>query len=56
MDNIIYLPTPEHLTPEQRQYWLDQAGYWGEMQEEAERRREEALRMLGMLGIERGLR
>lgn len=62
MGEIIYLPTPDKMTPEQRQHWLDQAGYWSEHEEiaqraleYAQRQRENALRMLGMLGIERGL-
>lgn len=61
-NNVVYLPTPEHLTGEQRQYWHDQAAYWAVKQEDAEhateyaaRHREDALRMLGMLGVERGL-
>jgi hypothetical protein len=59
---VIYLPTPNTLTPDQKQYWLDQAAYWGEHQETSQRaveyaarQRENALRMLGMIGIERGL-
>lgn len=58
---IYYLPT-QRLSPEQRQHWFDQAGYWGEQEEAAaraleyaQRQREHALRMLGMIGIERGL-
>lgn len=45
---IIYLPVPKQLTPEQQEYWEDQL-------EKAERAVENALRMLGRLGIERGL-
>ena len=62
MGEIIYLPVPEKLTPEQREYWHSQAAYWGVHEENAEkalevaqRGRENALRMLGMLGVERGL-
>lgn len=61
-DNIRYLPTPTELNPEQREYWLGQAGYWGVKEEDAmtaleyaQRQREVALRMLGMLPVERGL-
>lgn len=59
---IIYLPTPTDLTPEQREHWHEQAAYWAVRQEDAERaleyasrRRESALRILGMLGAENGL-
>jgi hypothetical protein len=45
---IIYLPTPKHLTIEQEQHWEEQL-------EIADRMRQNALRMLGRLGIERGL-
>lgn len=55
MAEIIYLPVPNQLTPEQKQYWLDEAAKWGVIEEDAARRREDALRMLGMIGIERGL-
>lgn len=62
MGEIIYLPVPNNVTPEQRQHWFDQAGYWGEVEENAQRaleyaqrQREAALRMLGMLGVEKGL-
>lgn len=48
MAEILHLPTPKELTPEQRQHWEDQL-------EVAERAREYAMRMLGRLGIERGL-
>ena len=61
-DNVINFPTPQTMTPDQRQHWLDQAGYWGEVEETAQRaleyaqrQRENALRMLGMLTTERGL-
>lgn len=62
MGELFYLPEPADLTPEQREYWHGQAAYWGVMEETAmtaleyaQRQREDALRMLGMLGIERGL-
>jgi hypothetical protein len=62
MGEVIYLPTPDKLTPEQRAHWQEQAAYWAVTQENAERaveyagrQRENALRMLGMLSIERGL-
>jgi hypothetical protein len=45
---IYYLPTPTELTPEQREHWEDQL-------EIAERKLEYAMRMLGRLGVERGL-
>lgn len=61
-NNVVYMPTPKILTPEQRDYWHMQAAYWGEHEEisqraieYAQRQRENALRMLGMLGVERGL-
>ena len=57
---IFYLPTPI-LTNEQRQHWQTQAAYWCVNEEAAtmaleyaQRQRENALRMLGMLA-ERGL-
>lgn len=63
MSEIIYLPVPSNLTPDQKQHWLDQAGYWGEHEENAhraleyaQRQREAALRMLGMLGVELGIK
>ena len=56
------MPTPESLTPQQREHWQDQAAYWAIKQEDAERaveyaarQRENALRMLGMIGVENGL-
>lgn len=52
---IYFLPTPTELTPEQRQHWEDEATKWGDIEEEAYAKREYALRMLGQLGIERGL-
>lgn len=62
MAEIIYLPVPSQLDPEQRQHWQDQAAYWLITQENAERaveyagrQRENSLRMLGMIGTERGL-
>lgn len=48
MGEIIYLPTPNRLTEEQ-------AEHWEQVLENAERMRENALRMLGRLGVERGL-
>jgi hypothetical protein len=61
-NNIRYLPTPETLTPDQRDHWHTQASYWAVKEEDAERaveyagrQRENALRMLGMVGIEQGL-
>lgn len=48
IDNVRHLPTPEKLTPEQEQYWWD-------VLEVAERQREYARRMLGMIAIESGL-
>jgi len=47
-DNVRYLPVPQELSPLQREHW-EQA------LENAERQREYALRMLGRLGVERGL-
>jgi len=62
MGEVIYLPPPDDVTPEQRQHWQEQAAYWGVKEEDAmtaleyaQRQRENALRMLGMLGVERGL-
>ena len=58
---VIYLPTPT-LTPEQRESWQQDAAYWEILEtvaqrhlEHIQRRREAALRMLGMIGTERGL-
>jgi Txe/YoeB family toxin of Txe-Axe toxin-antitoxin module len=48
-DNVVYLPVPEKLTPEQKEYWE-------RVLEDAERLRENALRMLGRLPPEKGLR
>lgn len=45
---IIYLPLPKVETIDQREYW------WDEL-EKAERRAEDIRRVLGILGIERGL-
>lgn len=45
---IIYMPPPKELTPEQRDYWTNQL-------EIAERAVETAKRMLGQLATERGL-
>lgn len=62
MGEVIYLPKPNRLTPEQRQHWHSVAAE-AEFEEEkalldlqrAQRKREDALRILGMLGAERGL-
>lgn len=61
-DNVSYLPIPQQMTGEQRQHWQDQAAYWLIKQEDLEvamdyalRQRENCLRMLGMVGTERGL-
>lgn len=61
-DNVVYLPVPQTLTPEQRVHWHDQAAYWACREEDAERaleyaqrQRENALRMLGMIATEQGL-
>ena len=48
MGELIYMPTPRELTPEQREHWEHQL-------EAAERAVEVAKRMLGMLAIEKGL-
>lgn len=48
-DNLRYLPTPRELTDEQMEYWEDKL-------EVAERAMEYALRMLGRLGVENGLK
>ena len=45
---IIYLPTPKVETIDQREYWWEQL-------ELAERRAEDIRRILGILGVERGL-
>lgn len=62
MGEVIQFPTPESITPEQRDYWQGQASYWCVKAEDAmtaleyaQRQRENALRMLGMLAAERGL-
>ena len=62
MGEIIFMPRPKTLTPEQREAWHQEAAYWEEIgrralldYEMAQRRREDALRMLGMLGVEKGL-
>lgn len=59
---IIQFPVPQEMTGEQRQHWHDQAAYWCVVEENAmtaleyaQRQRENALRMLGMIGVERGL-
>ena len=59
---IIYMPTPKTLLPEQRQHWQEQASYWGVREDDAQvaleyaqRHRQDALRMLGMLAVERGI-
>lgn len=46
--NVIDLPAPRELSPEQEAYWIEKL-------EVAERAREYALRMLGRLPIELGL-
>lgn len=48
-DNVIYLPVPRELSPEQIEHWEQTL-------ENAERLRENALRMLGRLPLELGLR
>lgn len=62
MGEVIYLEVPKQMTPEQRDYWHGQASYWAVCEENAlkalevaQRGRETALRMLGMLGTEAGL-
>lgn len=52
---VIYLPRPNNLTFEQREHWKEVAAYAGAEEERYHGMREDALRMLGMLGIERGL-
>jgi hypothetical protein len=61
-ENVTYLPIPETLTAEQREHWQSQAAYWGVREEDAmaaveyaQRQREHALRMLGILSVEHGL-
>ncbi len=48
MGEVIDMPVPKELSPEQRVHWENQL-------EAAERAVEYALRMLGRLGIEKGL-
>lgn len=48
MGEIIHLPTPKELTPEQEEHW------WNQL-EIAERQVEYAKRMLGILAVEKGL-
>lgn len=64
LDNVIQFPAPdpEKLTPEQKHYWLGEAAMHEMMKEEYlamaerhDREREYALRMVGMLAVERGL-
>ena len=62
MGEVIAFPTPGELTPEQRDYYHKQAAYWGVREDDAytaleyaQRQRQKALRMLGMLGVEHGL-
>lgn len=62
MGELIFMPTPSHLNPEQRVHWREQAAYWACREEDAvaaleyaQRQRENALRMLGMIGVEKGL-
>ena len=57
--NVIPFPVTEVTTPEQRQYWHEQAAYWAIKEEDAEvalayarRQRAFALGRLGMLGAE----
>lgn len=52
---IIYLPRPTNLTFEQREHWQQVAAYAGVEEERYHQMREDALRMLGMIGIENGL-
>lgn len=62
MGEVIKMPTPENLTPEQREYWHGQAAYWCIKEEDAltalnyaHGQRSEALRMLGMIGTDNTL-
>lgn len=48
MGEVIYMPAPKELSPEQRAYWEQQLEY-------AEKAVEVAKRMLGMLAVEKGL-
>lgn len=55
---IIPFPQPNELTPEQRDYFHQQAAYYDEVEQVAQRtveyaqkQREHALRMLGMLAM-----
>lgn len=48
MGEVIDMPVPRQLTPEQREHWENQL-------EDAERAVEYAKRMLGMLAVEKGL-
>lgn len=48
MGELIHMPVPKVLTPEQREHWENQL-------EAAERAVEVAKRMLGRLAIEKGL-
>ena len=61
-DNVVFLPRPSTLTSEQQQHWSAEAAYWkaqaeaaAQALEYAERRREGALRILGLLALEEGL-
>lgn len=47
IDNVVYLPPPKELSPEQ-------IAHWEAYLEQCERGRENALRVLGRLGIEEG--
>tara|TARA_B100001245_G_C22891839_1_gene429658 strand:- start:2802 stop:2960 length:159 start_codon:yes stop_codon:yes gene_type:complete len=47
-DNVIYMPAPKELTPDQREHWENYL-------EQCERGMELALRMLGRIGVEKGL-
>lgn len=48
MGELIYMPSPKELTPQQREHWEEQL-------EIAERAVETAKRMLGLLAVEKGL-
>ncbi len=48
MGELIYLPRPRELTPEQKTHWETEL-------EQAERRVEDCMRILGYLALEEGL-
>lgn len=59
MAEYIKRPQPSELTPTEREYWQQQAAYWGEKQdnsntalEYATRQRNFALVKLGMLSVQ----